>query len=143
MDSRDPILALAEKWRSDADLLRRYGDEQGAIVCELHAGELEAAWREWQDEVMSVADASAESGYGEEQLRRLIRDGTIPNAGKPHSPRIRRRDLPRKPGHSGNGGLTQNVVDYSSYTKSDGGKPTVEYDPEEDARSIAERMRRQ
>ena len=141
---KNAITEIAERWRREADRYER--DDalvRGDAVLRRVADELEAAWREWQDEVRSVADASAESGYGEEQLRRLIRDGTIPNAGKPYSPLIRRRDLPRKPGHSGNGGLTQNVVDYSSYTKSDGGKRTADYDPEEDARSIAEQLGRQ
>ncbi len=33
-----------------------------------------------------------------DHLGRLVRDGTIPNAGEPYAPRIRRCDLPRKPG---------------------------------------------
>jgi hypothetical protein len=37
------ILSLAEKWRTEAALLSRYGDERGASVAELHADELEAA----------------------------------------------------------------------------------------------------
>lgn len=94
------VLALAEKWRSDADLLRRYGDERGATVCELHAGGLEVAWREWELEELSVAQAAAESGYSEDHLRQLVRDGKLPDNRPPGSQgeiRIPRRDLPRKP----------------------------------------------
>jgi len=94
----NPLLKLAEQWRSQAEMLRRYGDERGATVCELHAGQLEAAWNDWQSEELRIAEAALESGYSEEHLRRRVRDGSIPNAGKPNAPRIRRGDVPRKPG---------------------------------------------
>jgi len=95
----NPLLSLAEKWRTDASFLRRHGDDQGAVVCELHARELEEGWGEWQDEPMQLDRVAEESGYSPDHLGRLVRDGRIPNAGQPNSPRIRRRDLPRKPGH--------------------------------------------
>jgi hypothetical protein len=40
---------------------------------------------------------AAEAGIPLLHLGRLVRDGVIPNAGRERSPRILRRDLPRKP----------------------------------------------
>ena len=36
------------------------------------------------------------SGYSPDSLGRMVREGTIPNSGKPESPKIRLKDLPRK-----------------------------------------------
>jgi hypothetical protein len=49
-----------------------------------------------QDAVLTLAQASAESGYRVDSLRHKLADGTLPNAGRKGSPRIRRADLPRK-----------------------------------------------
>ncbi len=95
----NPLLKLAAEWRSEAETLLRYSDERGANVCELHAQELEAAWNQWQSEELRIAEAALESGYSEEHLRRSVRDGSIPNAGRKSAPRIRRADVPKKPGH--------------------------------------------
>jgi len=95
----NPFLALAEKWKTEAGFLRRHGDEQGAILSELHACELEEKWDEWQDEPLQLEQAAEESGYSPGHLGRLVRDRTIPNAGHANCPRIKRRDRPRKPGH--------------------------------------------
>jgi hypothetical protein len=97
----NPLLALAEKWRSEAELFRRYGNEQGAAACELHADELEEKWGEWQDEPLTVAEAAVESGYSEDHLRQLIREGRIPDnraSGSQGAISVRRGDLPKKPG---------------------------------------------
>jgi hypothetical protein len=63
------------------------------------ANELQAAIGARTSELLTVQEAAAESGYSEDHLGRLLREGTIPNAGEPYSPRIRRYDLPRKPGY--------------------------------------------
>lgn len=94
-----PLLDLADSWRSEAELLRSYGAEQAAEAAERHAEEVEEAVERSRQERLRIKRAAEESGYSEDHLRRLIRDGTIPNAGDDHRPRVRRRDLPRKPGH--------------------------------------------
>src|SRR5438128_1368457 len=38
---------------------------------------------------------------GHKTKRYLVRDGTLPNVGKKGAPRVRRGDLPKKPGGSG------------------------------------------
>jgi hypothetical protein len=85
------------KWGAEADAMRRRGavvngaavlDEVLADFASLTQGEAEA--------LLNLQHASQESGYSADHLGRLIRDGTIPNAGRPNAPKIRRGDLPRK-----------------------------------------------
>lgn len=68
------------------------------------------------DEVMTLDAAANESGYTADHLRHLVAAGTIPNAGAPGRPRIRRADLPKKA------------------TRARGG-----YDPDADALSLSNR----
>ena len=41
-------------------------------------------------------EAARRSGYSADHLGRLVRNGKIPNSGRPGTPSIARRDLPRK-----------------------------------------------
>jgi hypothetical protein len=66
---------------------------------EAAAAELEAATAEWGLAPLTLREAASESGYSEDHLGRLLREGTIPNAGARYSPLIRRGDVPRKPGY--------------------------------------------
>ena len=136
MNPRD----LPQAWREQAELQRSLGCTEAACTFAHCATELDAALGSYANEKLTIAEASGASGYDDETLRRLVRTGTIPNAGQPHAPRIRRRDLPRKPGHVADGpGIRQGLDLVGDTTASNGGKPrrTDEYDPEEDARGIA------
>jgi excisionase family DNA binding protein len=128
----NPVLALAQKWRTDADAYERDGAlVRGEAVLRRAAHELEAAWDAWQSEELTIAQAAAEGGYSEEQLRRKVRDGelaAVRNGDRGHI-RIRRHDVPRKLGHS--------------RCQGDAGSPSDGYDVNEDARDIAERLGRQ
>lgn len=77
-------------------MLRREGFTEGAHNKERCAAELEEALHSAGDEALSVAQASRESGFGEEHLRRLLRENPQLNCGRKYKPLIRRRDLPRK-----------------------------------------------
>lgn len=114
------LRTLAARWREDAVLLRRYGQVAVAEVAELHARELEEALADREEETLTMAEASMESGYSERRLRELLASGSIPNAGRRGVPRIRRADLPRKPGASTAGDA---------------------YDPAADARSLLGKLR--
>lgn len=96
----DPLQRLADRWRDEAEKFRSYGAEQLACSCEKHAEELEERLREWRLELLTVDQAADESGYSADHLYDLVASGTIPNAGEKGAPRIRRCDLPRKPGGS-------------------------------------------
>src|SRR5258708_3998484 len=88
---------LAEQWRREAELLRRCAANEAATTREDCAAQLEAYERARSLEALTLTDASAESGYSKDHLALLVAKGAIENAGQKHAPRIRRRDLPRKP----------------------------------------------
>ena len=90
------VRTLPGTWRRQAKALRRYGGETPAIALESCAAELEATLSDRDETTYSLVEAAHESGYSADHLGRLVRDGKIPNAGRPGAPRIARRDLPRK-----------------------------------------------
>ena len=109
MDTKQ-LRTLTSRWRDHAEMFRRFGDSGAATAFESCADELEAAVSVWGDEQFTLEQAEQESGYTADALGRLIREGRIPNAGKDGTPRIRRRDLPRKPGRR-NGNRQYDGVD--------------------------------
>lgn len=121
MNPRD----LPPEWRGLASLQRALAAEGQARTFERCADELDAALTSVADEELTIAEAAAESGYSEEQLRRLVREEKLeaqPRAGPRGHIRIRRRNLPKRP----------KKRESSPSTCASG------YDPEEDARSIAQ-----
>ena len=88
--------AFPAKLREEAFRLRRYGAEAQAILLSTVADDLEAAFRQEEEELLNLQRAAEESGYSTAHLGRLAREGAIPNAGRSNAPRIRRGDLPRK-----------------------------------------------
>ncbi len=92
------LIALANQWLTEAQTLERYGDTRGAGVLRLHASELQEAIRRDEADLLTLAQAAQLSGYTADHLRHLIADGTIHQAGRKGSPRIKRGDLPMKAG---------------------------------------------
>ena len=93
---RPSVEGLPADWRRQAKSLRRYGGETPATAIERCAEDLEATLVERDETTFSLVEASRESGYSADHLGRLVRDGKIPNAGRPGAPRIALKDLPRK-----------------------------------------------
>lgn len=93
-----PLRRLSDEWREEAEMLRRRGADAQATALESAADDLEQAWKAWRQELLTVEQAASASGYSEAHIRRLLREGKIPNAGEEHHPRVRRADLPKKPG---------------------------------------------
>ncbi len=115
---------LAASWREEAERLRTLEANGQAAALEQAARELDEAAAAWASEPLTISEAAAESGYSEEHLRRLARRGELPahrNGGPKSRIQVRRGDLPMKRRKDGRG------------------KPErVTYDPDEDARSIAQ-----
>jgi len=109
----DSLLRLAERWKSEAKLLRRHGCESAATTAELHAGQLRDALTEAELETLTLEEAAEESGYSYGHLSDLLREGVLRNAGRKGAPRIRRSDLPRKPGHGSSPGSRIELVERS------------------------------
>lgn len=106
-----PLLTLAETWEEEADLLRRRGLEREATMEESLAEELREAVAEWKLEALTVAEASSETGYSESHLRALLSEGKLENVGREGAPRLRRGDLPAKPGSNGTGSTARTLAD--------------------------------
>ncbi len=86
---------LPGAWRTLAATLRPYSDA-AATAYERAADALDAALTAEQGALLTLREAARLSGYSADHLSRLLRQGHIPNAGRPHAPRIRRADLPRR-----------------------------------------------
>jgi hypothetical protein len=95
----DLFTLLIDRWREEAEVLRRYASDGQAEVVERLATELEAAVEGWQLEELTLEQAQKETGFAYSTLQRMVAEGRIPNAGDRHKPRIRRQDLPKKPAH--------------------------------------------
>ena len=91
------IEPLVATWRDEAQLYRRRGREDLALFLESLIEEVVCLFEHYDDASMTLAQASAEGGYSPSHLGRLVRDGDVPNAGRPNAPRIARRHLPSKP----------------------------------------------
>ena len=87
---------LPADWRKRAKALRRYGGDTPATAIERCADDLDTTLVERDEPTFSLVEAARESGYSADHLGRLVRDGKIPNAGRPGAPRIALKDLPRK-----------------------------------------------
>ncbi len=91
------LTSLARTWYGRADDLAPFAPA-AAEAFRRAAQELDVALREAGDELLTLEQASASSGYSPDHLSRQLREGRIPNAGTKHRPRIRRADVPKKPG---------------------------------------------
>jgi hypothetical protein len=95
-----PLVRLPQAFRENAQQARRLaGSEAAAHVWEEAARETERRLQEALLEPLTIAQAELESGYTKSHLRRMLREGVIPNAGSEQGPLILRAHLPRKPGH--------------------------------------------
>jgi hypothetical protein len=94
---------LVALWRQDADVFDRHQDTRTAALLRSHADAIEAALRSQDDDALDLATAAMLSGYSTDRLRHMVAAGDVPNAGKKGAPRIRRGDLPIKPGRARGG----------------------------------------
>ena len=95
------------------------------------ARDLESTLRVWGSDLLTIAEASRETGFSEEHLRRLVREGKLDaerGNGNRGRIRLRRAKLPRRTA--------------TQQTEKGDSTPSSTYDPEEDARDIAERLGR-
>lgn len=92
--TRDELLC---RWTGLRDDFARFATMvDGSRLIDALLADLSAVFETEEDAPLSLSEASRESGYSVDHLSRLVRLGAIPNAGRPRSPRIRRKNLPRK-----------------------------------------------
>lgn len=95
------LTELRAKWvgrRSEWEALGVQVD--GARVAAEVLGDLQALTDE---DTVTLTEASRIGGYSVDHLQRLVRGGTLANQGRKFSPRIRRADVPIKPGREAAG----------------------------------------
>lgn len=104
MASIDALIATWEARRAEGARLK------ALVPLEVIAADVVEALRELQaadaGELLTLEEAAERSGYSTDHLSRLIRQGTLPNAGRRHAPRLRAADLPRKAGPLPSGAAT-------------------------------------
>lgn len=90
---------IARLHRKSAEL-KAYGASGAGQACERIAQDLEEEFRAWWMAHLTVSEAAEESGYSEERLREMAREGSLPHH-KRDGPRghitIARCDLPQRP----------------------------------------------
>lgn len=94
----DRFQDLVAAWQDDAALLRRRGAKAPADTLLSCATDLAEQIREWQLEALTLEQSVVESGYSYSTIQKLVSAGVVENVGKKGKPRIRRCDLPMKPG---------------------------------------------
>lgn len=82
-----------------AELARLGALVQGDRLIDEILADLDAVEREAQGKLVKLSEASRACGYTPDHLRVLIRTGKLTDYGRPHAPRVRLDELPRKPGH--------------------------------------------
>jgi len=92
----DRLRELAEGWKAEAVILRKRGAAAQAEALESCVADHEQALQEWQNEALTLHQAAEESGYSYSTLQQM-KDLHVGTSG---SPRLRRCDLPRRPGRS-------------------------------------------
>ena len=93
--TRDELRAV---WSArQVEWLRFAANVDGAKIIAAFLADLDSVTVSEREEALSLAEAARISGYSRDHLARLIRSGSIPNAGAKNRPKLRRKDVPRKP----------------------------------------------
>src|SRR5215472_14734460 len=92
------VSALPAHWRSRATELERYAPAAAQAFKDA-ADQLDDALQASTDSV-SISAASSLGGFSADHIQRLVAKGRIDNVGRKGKPRIRRQDVPMKPGHA-------------------------------------------
>lgn len=91
-------MSLLDLWRARADEVEPYSPP-AATAIRTCADELERQQKMDDSDTVSPTEAALWSGYDVDSIGRMIREGKLTNHGNKNRPKVRRSDLPRKPGH--------------------------------------------
>ena len=92
------VAALPAHWRQRATELEKYAPAAAQAFREA-ADQLDDALAAPIDSV-SINEAASLGGFSVDRIRKLVASGRIENVGRKGKPRIRRADVPVKPGHA-------------------------------------------
>lgn len=91
------VARLLKRWRDRAAELAPFAPA-AAVAFQEAANDLEA-WDIDTDASVSLKEAHEIGGYSVDHLQRLVSSEQLENVGRRGRPRIRRSDVPIKPGH--------------------------------------------
>jgi len=92
--TRDEIL---DRWRArQAEWTALDVSLSGERVAAEVLRDMEALLDGEGSEPIGLREAARRTGYTADHIGKLVRDGKIPNAGRPKAPLVRLRDLPKK-----------------------------------------------
>jgi hypothetical protein len=69
----------------------------GAGICDEVIADIDRILEELSAESLTLAEAARRSGYTADHIARLVRNGTLTNAGRKHAPRVLSGELPHRP----------------------------------------------
>ena len=117
------LAELIDHWQARRDELDTLGAQvtAAALFDEILA-DIRLLLQGQGEELLNLTQAAEVSGYTADHLGRLVRSGTIPNQARFRAPKIRRADVPIRPGRIANG-------------------PAKAYDPLADARKLGSRQK--
>ena len=112
-DTDAPPAQLPAQWRRNAKMLREVLQLPDGYVrpWELAAEALERSLGAWENELLPIEQAAAESSKTVGHLRRLIREERLANRGSESEPMLRRGDLSRKLGYLSDGEIVAAPVE--------------------------------
>jgi hypothetical protein len=91
------IAALPTQWRARASDLERFAPAAAQAFRECADQLVEA--HQSAEESVSLKEASLLGGYSIDALQKMVAAGRLANAGRKGKPRIKRLEVPIKPGH--------------------------------------------
>ncbi len=94
------IAELRTKWAAQRDAFARFGASiDGAMLAEEVLRDIDSLDRAQSVEAVTLTEAHLIGGYSVDHLQRLVAHGHIENVGRKGRPRIRRNDVPIRPGY--------------------------------------------
>src|SRR5437016_5561658 len=91
------VSALPTHWRARATELERYAPAAAQAFNDA-ADQLDASLQSTEESV-TLKEAAEIGGFSPDHLQRLVAQGRLANVGRKGRPRIRRDDVPIKPGY--------------------------------------------
>jgi hypothetical protein len=89
---------VIERWVNRRDEFKRLkASVDGALLCEEVIADLEGLIKSRDSETLTLAQASARTGYSRDHLSRLLRRGLLTNVGRKNKPRVVAGELPSRP----------------------------------------------
>lgn len=88
---------IRDRWLARRDEFRRLkASVDGAALCDELLVDLASIVNDPNEKPVSIRQAAKLSGYSEDHIGRLVRDGKLGNVGRKHAPRVLPSALPRR-----------------------------------------------